>query len=72
MPTVTINEAIRRGDDVAVAGTVDGEPARAHLWWSHLAPLTPAQRRTAVAQALAAETAAQAGADLGISGTVTV
>ena len=72
MATVTITGANRRGDDVFVAGTVDGTPVRAHLWWSHLAPLTAAQRRTAVAQALAAEADAQASTDLGITGTLTV
>ena len=72
MATVTITSAIRRGDDVFVSGDVDGVSVRVHLWWSHLAPLTPLQRRTAIAQALAADLAAQATADLGISGTVNV
>ena len=72
MASVTITGARRRGDDVFVEGDVDGLKLRAHLWWSHLAPLTAAQRRVAAAQTMAAEAAAQAETDAGISGTVTV
>ena len=72
MPTVTITGATRRGDEVLLAGTVDGAPARARIWWSHLVSLTAAQRRAAIAQALAADAAAQADVDLGLTGTVTV
>jgi hypothetical protein len=72
MASVTITGARRRGDDVFVEGDVDGVSIRAHLWWSHLAPLTAAQRRAAAAQVMAANAAAQAEIDVAISGTVTV
>lgn len=72
MPLVTISSARRRDDDIYVVGTVDGVAVRAHLWWSALSPLTPAERRLAAAQALAAELAAQTATDLGISGSVTL
>ena len=74
MASVTISRVVRVGvtDDVIAEGTVDGVPASAHLWLSHLLPLTAAQRRQAVAQALRDERAGADTTDLGISGTVTV
>jgi hypothetical protein len=73
MPVVDLTRAVRRGggDEVVIDGAVDGVPVRVRLWWSHLSGLTPAQRRTAAAQALAAQ-APPADTDLGISGSVTV
>lgn len=58
MPLVAIQSARRvAGEDlITVRGLVDGMPAVVNVWWSHLAPLSPAQRKRAVAQALAAAT----------------
>lgn len=56
---------------IVEAQAADGSPVRAELWWSALAPLTNAQRRAAVGQALAESHAAGVPIDLGIAGTIT-
>jgi hypothetical protein len=73
MATVELTRVVRRAatDEVLIEGTVDGIGARARLWWSHLSGLTPAQRRTSVAQALVAQIP-PAETDLGITGSVVV
>lgn len=73
MANVIVMRAWRVGgtDVVRCEGSVDGQPVQATVWWSHLAPLSAAQRRAAVAQALA-DVAGPAPTDLGISGTVIV
>jgi hypothetical protein len=58
-------------DEVRITGTVDGQRVSARLWWSGLLGLSPAARRVAAAQALAAAVA-PVEQDLGITGTVTV
>lgn len=71
--TFTLNRVRRQpaADLVMVeAQAADGSPVRAELWWSALAPLTAAQRRAAIGQALA-EACAAAPVDLGITGTIT-
>lgn len=75
MPSVfTVSRAYRRGGSDAVvveANGPNGEIVLAQLWWSHLQPLTAAQRRAAIGQALAEALAARADVEVGIVGSVT-
>lgn len=73
MATVEIISARRLtgADEVFVHGTVDGEPSRTRVWWSHVRPMTPARRTTYLAQALV-DALGPRDSDLGISGTVAV
>ena len=74
MPSVfTVSRAYRRGgSDVVVveASGPNGEAVQVQVWWSHLQPLSAAQRRAVVGQALAEALAARAEVEVGLTGNV--